>query len=93
MLTARTRMFLCSLLILVIGSCASQAFAQPQQAAAHDAAWVEQRIQELQPTAQERRIDEIGWAKDILSAKQLAQKSNRPVFLFTHDGRIGTGRC
>ena len=58
-----------------------------------DPAWVEQRIQQMQPTPQERRLDEIGWAKDIRDAERLAQKHGRPVFLFTHDGRINTGRC
>ena len=77
-------------LIIVLWACPAKAQAQ---SAAHDATWVEKKIQELQPTPQERRIDEIGWAKDILSAKQLALKSNRPIFLFTHDGRMGRGRC
>ena len=44
-------------------------------------------------SAKERRIDEIGWAKDIREAERLARENNRPVFLFTHDGRINTGRC
>ena len=56
-------------------------------------AWVEQRVQEMQPKAEERRLDEIGWAKDIRVALDLAKKHHRPVFLFTHDGRINTGRC
>ena len=60
---------------------------------AHDFSWIEQRVQELQPTARERRIDEIGWAKDIRAAEKLAKENNRPVFLFTHDGRMNIGRC
>ena len=62
-------------------------------ALARDFSWIEQRVQELQPTAKERRIDEIGWAKDIRTAEKLAKENNRPVFLFTHDGRINIGRC
>ena len=62
-------------------------------AGARDFSWIEQRVQELQPTAKERRIDEIGWAKDIRTAVKLAKENNRPVFLFTHDGRINIGRC
>jgi hypothetical protein len=58
-----------------------------------DVAWVEKRIQELQPAASERRIDEIGWASDIRHAERLAEENRRPVFLFTHDGHINTGRC
>jgi hypothetical protein len=58
-----------------------------------DAAWVDERVKEWQPTAAEKRIDEIGWAADIRTAEKLAKENNRPVFLFTHDGRINIGRC
>ena len=60
---------------------------------ARDPAWVEKRVQELEPAARERRIDEIGWAIDIRQAERLAGENSRPVFLFTHDGHINTGRC
>ena len=54
---------------------------------------VQQRVAELQPRADEKRFDEIGWAKDIREALRLAKQHNRPVFLFTHDGRMNIGRC
>ncbi|MEO7652526.1 MAG: hypothetical protein ABIZ80_18840 [Bryobacteraceae bacterium] len=54
---------------------------------------IDKRILELQPTRTERKIDEIGWAPSILEAERLARLHRRPVFLLTHDGRIGTGRC
>lgn len=60
---------------------------------ARDLDWVKHRVQELQPTAVDRRFDEIGWSKDIRTALRLAAEHKRPVFLFTHDGRINTGRC
>ena len=50
------------------------------------AARVDQRIQEWQPTGTERRLDEIGWAKDLCDALRLAKENNRPVFLFTYSG-------
>jgi hypothetical protein len=56
-------------------------------------AWVSRRVKELQPTDAERRIDQVGWATSLLEAEKLAKQHNRPVFLFTHDGRIGNGRC
>jgi len=59
----------------------------------NDFAWVEQRVRELQPTAKEKRFDEIGWAEDIRDALGLAKIHQRPVFLFTHDGRMNIGRC
>ena len=54
---------------------------------------VQQRVGELQPRTEEKRFDEIGWAKDIRDALRLAKQHNRPVFLFTHDGRMNIGRC
>ena len=54
---------------------------------------VRQRVTELQPRTDEKRFDEIGWAKDIREALRMAKQHNRPVFLFTHDGRMNIGRC
>jgi hypothetical protein len=56
-------------------------------------AWVDERVAALQPTADERRIDQIGWAPDLRSALRLAREHGRPVFLFTMDGRFSIGRC
>ena len=54
---------------------------------------IEQRVALSAPADGERRLDEIGWAPDIRSALKLAKESHRPVFLFTHDGRMAVGRC
>ena len=85
----------CSKFIFAIAACLAvlEARTAVPQPVARDMAWVEKRIQELQPAARERRIDEIGWASDIRQAERLAAEHNRPVFLFTHDGHINTGRC
>ena len=67
-----------------------------QQAAVSNAdliSFVDKRVLEVQPTPEEKRLDEIAWVKDIREALRLSQESGRPVFLFTHDGRINTGRC
>jgi hypothetical protein len=53
---------------------------------------VDRRVQAWQPTKAERRIDEIAWASDIRTALRQSEESRRPVFLFTHDGRMGVGR-
>ncbi len=55
--------------------------------------WLDERIAKVWPTADEKRFDQIGWATEILAARELAQKHNRPVFLFTHDGHMAVGRC
>ena len=77
-----SRNLLAALVLLSIAAAASDDFAD-----------VERRIRELQPTASEKRFDDIGWAKDIRHAKALASEHNRPVFMFTHDGRMNLGRC
>ena len=60
---------------------------------APDFSGVDKRIQEILPTAKERRFDEIGWAKGIREAERLAKESNRPVFLFSNVGQMDIGRC
>jgi hypothetical protein len=47
---------------------------------------VDHRIDAWQPTKDERRLDDIGWAKDIRDALHLAAEHHRPVFLFTYSG-------
>jgi hypothetical protein len=54
---------------------------------------IEKRVALSAPAADERRLDEIGWAADIRTALKLAKEHARPVFLFTHDGRMAAGRC
>lgn len=44
------------------------------------------------PTAAERRFDEIGWSTEIRAVLALAREHRRPLFVFTHDGRMGVGR-
>ena len=54
---------------------------------------IEQRIQEIQPTAKERRFDAIGWVSDLTEAERLAKQKGRPVFLFSNVGQMDIGRC
>ena len=55
--------------------------------------WVDAKVSACAPKPEERRFDQTGWLTDIRSALELAKKHDRPVFLFTHDGRMGLGRC
>ncbi len=54
---------------------------------------VGRRVRQWQPTAEERRFDEIGWAGGIREAIRLAGALGRPVFLFPDDGQMNVGRC
>lgn len=55
--------------------------------------WVERRAEQLNSQFETRPFESIGWAKDIRHATILAEKHKRPVFLFTLDGHMNTGRC
>jgi hypothetical protein len=54
---------------------------------------VDERVAEWWPTPAEKRFDTIGWAADLRTARTLAAAHDRPVFLFTMDGRVNLGRC
>jgi hypothetical protein len=54
---------------------------------------VDERVAEWWPTPAEKRFDTIGWAADLRTARTLAAGHDRPVFLFTMDGRVNLGRC
>jgi hypothetical protein len=54
---------------------------------------VETRVRQWQPTAQERAFERVGWADGLHHALALARRHRRPVFLFTLDGRMRSGRC
>ena len=54
---------------------------------------VQAKVKKLEPRPNERRMDQVGWAGSLTEALQLSKESGRPVFLFTYDGDISTGRC
>lgn len=55
--------------------------------------WSAKRWKNIQPAAEERKFDRIGWAPTLLTAIQRAKQLNRPVFVHTYDGDLATGRC
>jgi hypothetical protein len=81
--------------LAVCGAAALVGFAGAQEKLVPNdpAPQVSKRVQLWQPAPEERRFDDIGWAGDILQARLLARKNNRPIFLFTHDGHMAVGRC
>jgi hypothetical protein len=48
--------------------------------------WIAKRVQAWEPRKEERRLDEIGWAKDIRDALRLASEHHRPIFFFSYSG-------
>lgn len=56
-------------------------------------AWVDARVAALAPSAEDKRFDEIGWSREVVAALALGKEHRRPVFAFSHDGRMNEGRC
>jgi hypothetical protein len=68
------------------------AFVVVGRAEEHDEAWVSRQVRTVKDSdANEWR--RIPWTASLLDARQASKQENRPVFLFTHDGNIETGRC
>ena len=65
----------------------------PPPPAGDVASWVDKKVADCAPKPEERRFDRTGWLTEIRPALELAKQHDRPVFLFTHDGRMGLGRC
>jgi hypothetical protein len=83
-------MYFIVLLLLIV----RQATAEERAEAFKDfQARVDRQVTEWQPTAEEKRFDQIGWSTSLLEAEKLAREHQRPIFLFTHDGRMNVGRC
>src|SRR5439155_513335 len=57
------------------------------------AAALAKQVELWQPTPDERRFDDIGWAKDIFEARRLGKEHNRPDLLFPHHRHLAVGRC
>ena len=90
----RTRSFVVLLVVgVVLGAVVTTTLAKVTISDGKVVRWVEKTVAERQPPAQDKRFDEIGWVTDIRTAIRLGQEHNRPIFLFTGDGRINTGRC
>ena len=58
----------------------------------HDAKWVQQQVDTI------KKIEGTGWRQvpwvaTLVEARKQSQKEKRPLFLFTHDGNMDTGRC
>ena len=62
------------------------------QAQEHDARWIAARVRELNQAAPEAWT-QIPWVATLSEARQAAKREGRPIFLFTQDGDMSTGRC
>jgi RNA polymerase sigma-70 factor (ECF subfamily) len=53
---------------------------------------IDEKVREWQPRPEERRFDEIGWAKSLGDALPLARASGRGIYIVAHVGHLNTGR-
>jgi hypothetical protein len=60
--------------------------------ASPDADWIARRVAEIKQ-ADAPALSRIPWAPSLLEARQMSQQQSRPVFLFSYDGSLDTGRC
>ena len=84
------RSFQCTIILIILTACQVTGDDKPVSELKEK---VDQRIADWQPTADEKRFDQIGWCTSLLEAEKLAREHRRPIFLFTHDGRMNVGRC
>jgi hypothetical protein len=61
-------------------------------AAERNEAWLRRRVEEVK-RSDDRAWQKIPWVASLPEAIRLAGREGRPVFLFTHDGNLETGRC
>ena len=57
-----------------------------------DEAWLRRRVEEVR-AADATAWRKIPWAGSLPDARRAGREEKAPVFLFTHDGNIDTGRC
>lgn len=62
------------------------------RAAEHDEAWIKEQLKEIK-NSDTNAWRKIPWTASLLAARRASQHEKKPVFLFTHDGNIETGRC
>ena len=48
-----------------------------------------ERLKESEPTGWRK----IPWTPSLLAARRASEREKQPIFFFTHDGNIDTGRC
>jgi hypothetical protein len=57
-----------------------------------DEAWALQRLRLIKRSDTEG-WKKVPWAGSLLAARRASQMEGRPLFLFTLDGNLDTGRC
>jgi hypothetical protein len=61
-------------------------------AAEREETWIKRQIEQIKDsdTTAWRKVP---WTASLLEARRTSEREKKPIFLFTHDGNIETGRC
>ena len=62
------------------------------RAAEPDEAAIKRRVEQVK-RAEINGWRKIPWVASLLEARRLSQQEQKPVFLYSHEGNIDTGRC
>jgi hypothetical protein len=62
------------------------------QAAERSEDWVREKVRQIKES-DTQGWRKIPWTGSLLDARQISRKENQPIFLFTLDGNLDTGRC
>ena len=57
-----------------------------------DADRIRERVEQVK-RSENRNWEKIPWVASLLEARRLGKEEKTPIFLFTHDGNMDTGRC
>ncbi len=80
------------ILTLATGTLPLPGYAQDRTAPAVTAREIAERIKQLKPT-EAMAWTKIPWVGSLAKARQVSRQEGCPVFLFSHLGNLGTGRC
>ena len=91
----RRRQSLKATVLLLVGvlMAGSSATSHAEVADGYLRRWVDKRVRQMNARFVRGRYEKIGWADGIGPALKVAQQHQRPVFLFTLDGHMNSGRC
>jgi hypothetical protein len=58
----------------------------------HSEAWLRQRVRAVK-ASDTTAWRKVPWSSSLLEARRASARERRPLFLFTHDGNLDSGRC
>lgn len=75
-----------SVLLLAVLAATAGFAAQREEASIHKQI---ERLKNSEPSAWRK----IPWTGSLVAARRASEREKQPIFLFTHDGNMETGRC